>query len=326
MGKRTYFKRYFSQSPQDTINDSEQQMTLSDLEKRQVNQDNIDPPQTDQAVKNMPIQEGWSRVSRYFVGAIVLLIASWFIFLARGLVAPLVIAGIVAWLLFPLVSFVDQRTKLPRTLIVAIVFILTIGGIIFTVSNFLPQLIDQTRIFTSEIVFVSEEVRMVMNQQLADFNIDYEVPPLDGEILSSLNVDISSIFNIFQSASANFAWLLVILVTSFYLLKDWASLSNWAFNYVPAKHQSDITKLYQQVAAVWQGYLRGQFRLMVIVGLFSGLGSAMVGLPGAVGIGVMAGIFDALPTLGPLIAAIFATLVAFFQGSEFLALDRKSVV
>jgi predicted PurR-regulated permease PerM len=127
---------------------------------------------------------------------------------------------------------------------------------------------------------------------------------------------------VIESTSTSFAWLLVILVSSYYLLLDGERLVAWIVRLVPAPTQPDVIRLFAEIDVIWRAYLRGTLVLMFIVGVtFMVVWSAM-GLPGALILGLLAGVLTVIPEVGPTIAAILAVLVALFQGSDFLPVSN----
>jgi len=111
---------------------------------------------------------------------------------------------------------------------------------------------------------------------------------------------------------------LLVLVTTYYLLLDGQRLRDWLFSLVPDSQKSDVVRLYIEVRTVWNQYLQGQLRLMFIVGLATGIAAMAIGLPGALAFGVLAGLFDIILSVGPLIVMIIGAIVAYVAGSNYL--------
>lgn len=61
---------------------------------------------------------------------------------------------------------------------------------------------------------------------------------------------------------------------------------------------------------------------MLLVGVLTGLGSAAVGLPSAVALGLLAGALELIPSLGPTAAMVVAAVIAWFEGSAYLPLSN----
>jgi predicted PurR-regulated permease PerM len=93
------------------------------------------------------------------------------------------------------------------------------------------------------------------------------------------------VFRFVRGATSNGVWVLVILVTTYYLLRDWERLREWLVRLAPEAYQPDVRRLHQEIKDIWQAYLRGQLLVMLLVGILTGLASAALGLPGAATLG-----------------------------------------
>jgi predicted PurR-regulated permease PerM len=105
---------------------------------------------------------------------------------------------------------------------------------------------------------------------------------------------------------------LLALVISFYLLLDGPRLRRRSRALIPAAHRDKALFVEENVAQVLGGYLRGQWVMAVTVGVVAGVGCGLLGLPYAVVIGVLAGLFELVPMFGPVLSAAPAVLVALF--------------
>lgn len=271
--------------------------------------------------------KSWSKPTRY-LGLIILLGAMlWFLIAARGLISPLLIAALLAYIFNPAVSFVNKNTKLPRNWVVLLVYLLSLGGLITLGIIFVPlipaqvtSLVDQIREIILELeANIVEPVyflgfQLPLNELLAQI-------PLDA--LISVNfVRPDVVLNVVQATTTNLGWVLVVLVTTYYLLQDWGRLYNWFMEKAPPDYKEDVHRLYHEINEVWRRYFQGQLRLMFIIGVLTGLASAAVGLPGAVAFGVFAGVLDIILSVGPALVMVVAAFVAFYAGSMFLPLTN----
>jgi predicted PurR-regulated permease PerM len=130
------------------------------------------------------------------------------------------------------------------------------------------------------------------------------------------------IFRVIKGATTNLVWLLVIFVTSYYLLHDWELLREWLFRLAPVAHQADLRHLHNDIKSLWEAYFRGQLLLMTIVGLFSGFTALAIGLPRAALVGLLAGVLDFIPSIGPTVATGAAAFIAWLEGSTVLAISN----
>ena len=150
-----------------------------------------------------------------------------------------------------------------------------------------------------------------------DLHLDEIIPELENEISQFLVP--TRLFRMLLSATDNIVWIMVTFMTCFYLLLDHSKLTNWIYLITPEASRDDLKQILEEINMVWKTYLRGQFSMMLLIGILSGLGGVAVGLKNALIIGVIAGILELIPSLGPTIATFIAGMSAWTQGS--LTLD-----
>jgi predicted PurR-regulated permease PerM len=129
-------------------------------------------------------------------------------------------------------------------------------------------------------------------------------------------------FNLLEATSRNLIWSLVVVATTYFLLRDWERLRNWGFHQIPVGDRADARLIYKELKQIWLGYFRGNLLLMFIVGIAFTLAWLAIGLPGAVILGIITGLLTIIPDLGPAIAAILAGLVALVEGSSLLPVSN----
>jgi predicted PurR-regulated permease PerM len=83
-----------------------------------------------------------------------------------------------------------------------------------------------------------------------------------------------------------------------------------------------VDELYKRIRRVWMAYLRGQIVLMLIVGVVFTIAWSVLGIPGALVLGVVAGLFTLVPDVGPFLAAILAVGVALLEGSTWIPVSN----
>ena len=270
------------------------------------------------------MSRGWSKAARYLALVIVLVGTIWLLSVARTLVAPLVIAALLAYAPYPAVTLLATHTKLGRDLSTILVYLLFLGVMTTVVVIFAPIVVNQARRLSLEL----RTVRTYLESEMATTVtvLDLEIPLDDWveelDTASSQMFKADRIFRMLRSATSNLAWVLVILVTAYYLLRDWDRLREWIISLVPNDYQRDVRRIHEEIKAVWQVCLRGQLLVMLAVGVLTGLASAAIGLPGAVALGLLAGGLDLIPSFGPIAAAAVAAIIAWFEGSTYLPLSN----
>ena len=107
--------------------------------------------------------------------------------------------------------------------------------------------------------------------------------------------------------------VVLALFISFYLVKDGPDIRRRALRAVPERHREKALFLEENIARVVGGYLRGQLVLALTIGVLAGLGCWVLGLPYAIVLGVLAGLFELVPMFGPILSSIPALVVALFM-------------
>lgn len=265
---------------------------------------------------NHPQGKPWSRTTRYISFTLVIAAIVWFLWVIRGMVGPLAIACLLAYVLNPIVAYVNNLSKLPRQWVVTLVYIIIIGTLGILAFTFAPVIVEQTQGLTEELQIVQTQLIQALNQQARrlGFAITFNQMFGDLENLLSSSLRPDQVLRVLQASSQNLAWILIILVTTFYLLQDWHRLREWIIDKAPDDYRADVRRIYGEIKDTWQAYLWGQLILMLIIGVLSGVGAAAVGLQGAVVLGLLAGVLDVIPSAGPAVAMAIASAVAWFQG------------
>jgi predicted PurR-regulated permease PerM len=121
---------------------------------------------------------------------------------------------------------------------------------------------------------------------------------------------------------SGFIAFIFLIISSIYLSLDGVKFINRFVNSVPKAYRSEIVILQNRLTVIWDAFFRGQVTLMVIIGSMVWLGLTILGLPGAFALGIIAGLLEIIPNLGPFLAVIPAVIVALLQGSEHFAINN----
>jgi len=125
-----------------------------------------------------------------------------------------------------------------------------------------------------------------------------------------------------ETTSLSLLWFLVILVSVHLFLSEWPSIRNWMLNLAPPPYRAEMEELYNRIRRVWAAYLRGQIVLMIIVGVVFTIAWLILGIPGALVLGALAGLFTLVPDVGPFLAMVLAAGVALLEGSAWIPLSN----
>tara|TARA_B100000029_G_scaffold129842_5_gene123376 strand:- start:10334 stop:11218 length:885 start_codon:yes stop_codon:yes gene_type:complete len=144
------------------------------------------------------------------------------------------------------------------------------------------------------------------------------VTNIDQFIAESVATIAGNTLNFIATFTGNMIWVLITMVTLFYFLKDGSRLKQNMLKLAPQNVRHEWEQLLTEIDHAWGAFLRGQLLLMLIVGILAALGGVAIGLPGAVILGVLAGLLDIVPSLGPTVSGIVAIAVGMVLGSTYL--------
>ena len=269
---------------------------------------------------------GWSLTTRYYVLTIVLLLIGLLAWVTREIFSPLVIAGLISYVLNSIVNLFSERTRLGHRFAVNLVYFVSLGLLIALPAVLIPVLSSDIETLSQDLLAIGYRLQAFSAQPLVVGGFVVNLPALLPQPAESISLFISTIpeniLQIIEATSKNAVWFLVIVVTVYYLLMDWDRLRDWFIGLAPDVYQPEIRQVYQEIKSVWSAYIRGQLALMFIVGVIFTLVWLLIGLPGAVILGFLTGLFSLVPEIGPLVACTLAAIVALSEGSSFLPLSN----
>jgi predicted PurR-regulated permease PerM len=242
----------------------------------------------------------------------------------RSLVAITALAVLLAYIFNPAVELL-MRVRLSRTGATAITYLLLLLALVILSSLIIPPLVSQIAAINVDFQAVFNGLRdLILRYQRTEimgFSIDLEglYQGLQTELAGFLNSVATYLVRILSGALTSALWLIFILVISFWLLKDADKATRYLDGLVPPEYRDDMETLKREIGETWNSFLRGQILLSIVVGVLVAISLWLVGLKNALLLGLLAGVLEIVPTLGPIIATVPAVSLAFFQGSERLA-------
>lgn len=238
-----------------------------------------------------------------------------------GVLSPLFIGFIVAWLFSPLV---DKLTKkgLPRiiaSLIVYVLFILflvvffrifipiiytefnelikTLPGILEDITDFINNIFSKIEMNNSNMENIKEGILKAVNEY--GNNISSSIPTTVVNIMSSLFSGLGSVF--------------FGLIIGLYMLFDFDNVTILFLKLIPKKHQTEIASLLDNIGIEVRKCVNGTLLVACMVFVCDTIGFSIVGLKSALLFGLFCGITDLIPYIGPYIGTAVATIVGLTQ-------------
>ncbi|HLD92457.1 MAG TPA: AI-2E family transporter, partial [Patescibacteria group bacterium] len=224
----------------------------------------------------------------------------WFLYFIRDIVLQLFAALLLMTILNPIVKKLS-KIKIPKTLSVLVSYILIFGVFGFAIGILLPPLVEQTTNLANNLpkYFQDSGITKYANGDVLK------------EIVSQLGSVPSQVIKAGFSFFTNILNILTVLIFAFYLLLVRDKFEkNLEFMFGKTKGE-DMSKLINQLEVRLGGWARGQLLLMLLVGISSYIGFIILGIPYALPLALLAGIFEIVPYLGPVVASIPAIILGF---------------
>jgi len=189
-----------------------------------------------------------------------------------------------------------------------------------------PIFFDEIKIVARDLLDLSGELSTTLSNPFQFGGMTFHFEQL-GESLSHLQDTVltplpEQALALLETTSVNVLWFLVIVVSVHLFMTGWPRMREGIVGVAPPAYQDDMRELFKRLRRVWMAYLRGQIVLMIIVGIVFTIAWLILGIPGALVLGVLAGLFTLIPDVGPFIAAALAMGVALLEGSSWIPLPN----
>ena len=268
----------------------------------------------------------WSPAARYFTLALVLFFILFVGWQIRELFLPLIVAGLIAYILYPFVLLLQRQLRLNRRLSSNIIYFFSLALMIALPIILVPVLSRQTQEITTDLDTTLTQAQLYLSVpvHIGDFSLDL------GNIIPQIKNTISN-FNysspqntllIIRNTSRSTLWVLIILVSTYFFMTEWEIIREGMIQIAPEEYRQDVRGLYDQIRQVWMAYLRGQLTLMIIVAIVFTIIWTIIGLPGSLYLGFLAGLFSIVPDVGPFAATGLALAVALLEGSTWMPINN----
>jgi len=248
-------------------------------------------------------------------------LTGWLFYLLAPVLTPFVAAALLAYMGDPLADRL-QKLKMPRTLAVVTVFLITFLALALLILLIGPLIRSQISALFDALPDIAQQVEQVwLPSILGWLNIeggaDIGVGPFlakYGEMFGSWSGKV--LLSVGKSGGALAAAVLslfLVPIIAFYMLRDWDLIVAHLGALVPESQRETVFKLARESDEVLGAFLRGQILVMLALGLIYSLGLSFVGLKFAIAIGVVSGLVSFVPYLGFVFGIVLASLTVVLE-------------
>ncbi|HRY60054.1 MAG TPA: AI-2E family transporter [Patescibacteria group bacterium] len=212
--------------------------------------------------------------------------------------------------LSPLVDRIKAKLNIPRIMAILLIYLmilLLVGIVAYTI---IPLAVDQFANFNQKLPSYAQKITSI-------FSSFSEAPLSSTNSIQGASSSLGNVAStIVKSASSFFggiATVFYILVLTLFLLLEEDGIRKFFVSLLPISQKSYILEVTKKLSDKMGSWLIGQISLMLVIGLVTTLGLWAIGIPYALTLGIIAGLLEAVPTVGPILAAIPAVLIAYMD-------------
>ncbi len=275
-----------------------------------------------------------------FIGITALCVAVFFIVrYLSGVLLPFFLAWFFAYLLYPIVRFVQYRLKVKIRVIATIITLLFVIGVIAgIVWLIIPPMVRQFEILGMFISNYAEQRGYTQEiiPQVRDFLRDNEEnirKYFEGggfsDAMSAIMTHVMSLLGYTVNAVISIVASCIVIMYMFFILQDYEYLAdNWVRMF-PQKARPFWSAVMSDVEKALNSYIRGQGMVALCMGIMFCIGFTIIDFPMAIGLGILIGILDLVPYLHAIAlvpTALLAMLKAADTGQNFWIIFGSAVL
>ncbi|MGH9183252.1 MAG: AI-2E family transporter, partial [Acidimicrobiales bacterium] len=257
-------------------------------------------------------QVAWAVVGLVALLAVVVALA----WVVRVVWLPLILGGAIVFLLNPGVSALARR-GVPRVVGAALSYLAVFVVVGLAVMFVVPLAVDQADELSNELPEVRANAEQWVNA-LAERSENWLIQfPSVGEIQSevgggdaSLSDNVGTVVDIGGRVFHVALIFLLAPIIAFYLLVDVPRLGVVAMELVPERSRREVQVVGRRLNRAIGGFFRGQLMVALVVGVIVSIGLAIIDLPFWLIIGMIAGLFNIIPLIGPWVGAVPGVIIA----------------
>lgn len=276
----------------------------------------------------------WSSTTKLVVSLTIVAILAGLFIQFRGIIGPLMLAFVLAYLLSPLAERIHRRLRFSWQLAVGVIYVLmlvmllsglTLGGL--GVVQQVSSLVTVVQQYLTSLPKVIEDLSGRI-YQFGPFQFDFrhmDLSAVSSQLLGmaqSLLGRTGTLLSTVASGAASFvAWGMFVMIISYFVLAESGGLRGQILSMDIPGYSEDLRRLSAELGRIWNAFLRGQIIIFILTIIIYTIVLGLLGVHYAIAIAFLAGLAKFVPYVGPFITWTTLALVAYFQGSTVFGLS-----
>ena len=272
----------------------------------------------------------WGQTTKLLMALVLVATIVLVIYGLRTILAPLVLATLFAYIFAPFVGWLKRRLHIPRGISVLLIYLIGLGLLATAPAVLIPTVVDDIIALANSLDTIVNDVLTWLDQtdQIVVLGRAFQLPPVElptfdlDRIISLIQQGISPVaggfLSVLRALGSVVTSLLFMAFVAFYLMVDAERIRPTLIELTPPSHREEIVKLLDRINGTWNAFLRGQLLLSLAVGTFTVVAMSILGVRFSIALGIVAGVLEIIPGLGPVLSAVPAVVLALFQGAATL--------
>jgi predicted PurR-regulated permease PerM len=281
----------------------------------------------EQNKKNSP---KWSSNTKLVIGLTFVAVAALLLISFRNILGPILLAIVIAYLLYPIVTFLHIKLKInwrfSATLFYLLILLVLLGLLTWSGFAIFEQVQNLIKFLQKILTDLPNLLTKWSGQtvQIGPFSLDltkFDLSTVSQQLLGIVQPLLTKTGSILGSvatgAASTIGWALFILLFAYFTTAETEGTPSRLLDIHIPGYGYDLQRLGVELGKIWNGFLRGQLIIMLItVGVYTIL-LGILGVRYYFGLAILAGLARFLPYIGPAIAWVTYALVCIFQGTTF---------
>lgn len=227
-------------------------------------------------------------------------------------------AIIISYILVPISEWLERF--MPRNIAIIVLFggvsllLVAIGFLV--VPPFIRQVISLSE-YIPQYAYQLKQLAAGFQSRLKNMGLPYGVQQAMEETIEDIQGRLVGLtrdtIKRFMDGASGISEVFMIPVLSFYFLKDRKYFKRLIISLIPSRYRKGIMRTFSEVHYILNRFIRSQIIISLVIWVFSTIGYFIVGIPYALLLGVVAGVFEIIPYFGPWLGAVPAVVITLLN-------------